>query len=46
MPLPEGFPLMPLCDCALDAASILLLVAAPVLSFVLGYAVAYMKGRK
>lgn len=46
MPLPPGFPMTPLCNCTMDAASILLLIAAPVLSFALGYAVAFMKGRK
>lgn len=46
MPLPDGFPLTPLCNCTMDAASIFLLVAAPALSFVLGYAVALMRGRK
>lgn len=46
MPLPSGFPLTPLCNCTLDAASILLLIAAPALSLALGYALGFMKGRK
>jgi hypothetical protein len=46
MPLPEGFPLTPQCNCVIDAASFFLLVAAPALSFALGYAVAWMRGHK
>jgi hypothetical protein len=45
MPLPEGFPLTPMCNCALDAASIGLLILAPALSFALGYLVCFMRGK-
>lgn len=46
MPLPEGFPMSPeTCNCALDAASIGLMIFTPVLTYALGYAMAWFKGR-
>lgn len=46
MPLPEGFPLTPLCNCTLDAVSIGLLIVAPALSFAAGYVLCLLRPKK